>query len=169
VAHPAVVVLFGVMHKYVLLSLATFGFSWLAYHAVTYSHAIVHDDAPGISGTISGRGVAIDGDTIIVDGIHVRLKGVDSEEVDTPLGNKARDYLAGLVDGRVIQCTLTGEITWHRQVGYCHLAGASGTGEELGAKIISAGFALACPRYSTRYVPYETANGQLRAQYCLHH
>jgi endonuclease YncB( thermonuclease family) len=155
------------MRKYVLLSLTTLGLSWLAYHSVIQSHTIVHDDAPGISGTISGRSVAIAGDTIIVDGIHVRLKGVDAAETDTPLGAAARAYMAGLVDGQVIRCTLTGEITWHRQVGYCELAGVSGIENELGAKIIAAGLALACPSHSTRYVPYETANGQLRARYCL--
>jgi endonuclease YncB( thermonuclease family) len=36
--------------------------------------------------TITGVSRVIDGDTVVVAGVHVRLKGVDAAELGSPLG-----------------------------------------------------------------------------------
>jgi hypothetical protein len=48
---------------------------------------------------------------------------------------------------RYLTCRLTGEHTWHHEVGYC-----TTNGVDLNRAIIERGFALACPRYDARYV-----------------
>ena len=60
----------------------------------------------------------IDGDTIVVGGVHVRLQGVAALEVahpgqphDEPGGPQARDFMAKLVEDRTVVCALTGEQT----------------------------------------------------------
>jgi endonuclease YncB( thermonuclease family) len=71
-----------------------------------------------------------------------------------------------IVGSSELSCTLTGEKTWKREVGYCFTA----AGVDINRAIIEQGAALACPRYDTRYVKFETATAvavQPRATYCL--
>ena len=65
-----------------------------------------------------GRAGVIDGDTIVVGGVHVRLQGVAAPEVahpgqpdDEPGGPEARAFMQELVEGRTVVCALTGEQT----------------------------------------------------------
>jgi endonuclease YncB( thermonuclease family) len=118
--------------------------------------------------TITGSSRVIDGDTVSVNNIHVRLKGVDAAERGTPLGDDATQVMRGIVNGSELTCTLTGEHTWHREVGYCFTA----AGVDINREIIAMGAALACPRYSTRYLPDEQPEAvaaQPRASYCVRH
>jgi micrococcal nuclease len=100
----------------------------------------------------------IDGDPIVVGGVHVRLQGVAAPEVahlglpqDEPGGPQARDFLAELVEGRTVVCKLTGERTCGRRVGTC-IAG----GRDIGGELIEAGLARDCPRHSHgRYAAHE--------------
>ena len=66
--------------------------------------------------TISGRARVIDGDTLVVAGTTVRLKGVDAAELETARGENARRVMVGLVTSE-LTCRLTGEKTWGREVG----------------------------------------------------
>ena len=66
--------------------------------------------------TISGPARVIDGDTVVVAGIHVRLKGVDAAELGTARGETARAAMIGIVTSD-LTCRLTGEKTWKREVG----------------------------------------------------
>ena len=73
--------------------------------------------------------------------------------------------MAMLVTGS-LTCRLTGEKAYNREVGYCTTA----NGTDINQAIIAQGAALACPRYSTRYVKFEQAEAlaaQVRASYCL--
>jgi len=65
-----------------------------------------------------GRTRVIDGDPIVVGGVHVRLQGVAAPEVahpgqpdDEPGGPEARALMQELVEGRTVVCELTGERT----------------------------------------------------------
>jgi endonuclease YncB( thermonuclease family) len=100
--------------------------------------------------TISGPARAVDGDTVVVAGRTVRLKGVDAAELGTPRGENARRAMAALVAG-TLTCRLTGEKTDNREVGYCTTA----DGSDISRAMIAQGAALACPRYDSRYVPFE--------------
>jgi endonuclease YncB( thermonuclease family) len=115
--------------------------------------------------TISGSARVIDGDTVVVAGTHVRLKGVDAAELGTARGEYARRVMATLVTGS-LTCRLTGEKTYGRDVGYCTTANGTGINQA----IITQGAALACPRYDDRYVPFEQAAAlaaQPRSSHCV--
>jgi hypothetical protein len=117
--------------------------------------------------TVTGLVQVIDADTLAIGGIAVRLKGVDAMERDTPEGNIARKTMLTIVsNGETVTCTITGEKTQGREVGYCRNA----DGLDLNRAIIAAGAALACPRYDPRYLDAETTNARQRLQqasYCL--
>jgi endonuclease YncB( thermonuclease family) len=113
----------------------------------------------------SGNGVyVIDGDTIILNGIHIRLKGVDAKELHTQQGKRAKIIMQNIVRGYTITCHLTGERTRNREVGYC----LTDTGLDINREIIRMGEALSCPRYSDRYLEDETeeARSRGRSSYC---
>ncbi len=115
--------------------------------------------------TISGPARVIDGDTVVVAGTIVRLKGVDAAELGTARGENARRVMAMLVIGE-LTCRLTGEKTYRREVGYCTTA----NGTDINRAIIAQGAALACARYDDRYVPFEQAAAlaaQPRSSYCV--
>jgi endonuclease YncB( thermonuclease family) len=116
--------------------------------------------------TISGPARVIDGDTLKIGDTKVRLNGIDAAELNTDLGQIARDALIEIIDGRPLTCALTGRKTWDRQVGYC----VTPDGQDIAEKLISDGFALACPRYDRRYVRFEQPQAlaeQPRASYCV--
>jgi micrococcal nuclease len=111
-----------------------------------------------------GSAWVIDGDTVAVNGIHVRLKGVDAPELSQLSGIEAKRAMQVIV-GAWLTCELTGERTYNRMVGWCRNA----VGEDIGAEIIRAGKALACPHFSRRYLALEqpeTIARQTRAVYC---
>jgi endonuclease YncB( thermonuclease family) len=59
---------------------------------------------------ISGHAHVLDGDTIIVDGWRVRLKGVDAPELGALGGGHARDVMRDIVGPEgILVCDLTGE------------------------------------------------------------
>jgi endonuclease YncB( thermonuclease family) len=77
-----------------------------------------------------GRARVIDGATIVVGGVHVRLQGVAAPEVahpgqpqDEPGGPEAKAFIQELVEDRTVVCTLTGERTLGRRVGTCMVDG----------------------------------------------
>jgi len=114
--------------------------------------------------TISGPARVVDGDTIVVAGTTVRLKGVDVAELGTARGENAKRAMIALVTGR-LTCRLTGEKTHGREVGFCTTA----DGVDINRAIIASGAALACPRFDARYVQFERADAraaQARASYC---
>jgi endonuclease YncB( thermonuclease family) len=116
--------------------------------------------------TISGPSRVVDADTVVVNGIHVRLKGVDAAERGTARGDDATQVMMGIVNGSDLRCILTGEETRRREVGYC----VTSNGTDINREIIEMGMALACPRYDTRYVRFEQADAlavQPRAPYCV--
>ena len=67
---------------------------------------------------ISGPAVVLDGDTVVVAGVHIRLKGVDAPELGNPLGEAARQVMVDIIGDSELTCRLTGERTWRREVGY---------------------------------------------------
>src|SRR6187551_2445313 len=63
---------------------------------------------------IEGRAHVVDGDTVVVGGVRVRLKGVDASELGTLRGEAARREMERIV-GKSLACDLTGEKTWRRE------------------------------------------------------
>ena len=114
---------------------------------------------------VTGPARVIDGDTVVVAGTTVRLKGVDAAERGTERGENARRLMMMIVTGP-LSCQLTGEKTHRREVGYCVTA----DGTDINQAIIAQGAALACPRYDARYMKFETEAAlaeQRRSSYCI--
>jgi micrococcal nuclease len=114
--------------------------------------------------TVEGRASITDGDTVVVDGVTVRLKGVDAPEQKDKYGPDATEGMRAIV-GNWLRCELTGEKTHNREVGYCF----NSAGQDIGQEIVAKGLALACPFYSRRYVPFEKPDAKERlprASYC---
>jgi hypothetical protein len=132
---------------------------------LTAATAFVATCVAASAATIEGQASIVDGDTVKVNGIPVRLKGVDAPEMGDGYGAEATRGMQAIV-GSWLRCELTGEKTHNREVGYC----VNAKGEDIGEAIIKQGFALACPRYSDRYVKFEqrdTIARLPRATYCL--
>lgn len=97
---------------------------------------------------ITGAANVIDGDTLDLDGVRVRLWKVDAfeaaqfcaDEYGTryPCGAAARDFLAGLVKGQAVSCFDMGERSYGRLVARCAVGET-----DLGAAIVVNGHGLA--------------------------
>jgi micrococcal nuclease len=124
--------------------------------------------------TIEGPVRVIDGDTVVVAGVHVRLNGIDAEEVAhpgypvaDPHGEAARAVMQEIVGiGSPVRCNLNGERSYDRLVGVCFNA----LGQDIGAEIVRSGAALDCAHYSGgRYRLLEPRGARTRlkqANYC---
>jgi endonuclease YncB( thermonuclease family) len=102
----------------------------------------------------------IDGDTLIINGTHIRLEGVDAPETDQVCldakgarwicGIEARDRLKERVAGREISCVDEGADRYNRILAMCSLAG-----QDLNRWIVREGLALAYVQYSRQYADSE--------------
>lgn len=100
----------------------------------------------------------VDGDTIDLKGTIFRLHGIDAPELRQvcadgwPAGRAARDYLAELIGTKQVSCTTRmGEFD-HEIVAICRADGI-----DLGAAMVTGGYALAFVPYSARYITQEDA------------
>ena len=116
---------------------------------------------------IQGVPRVVDGDTIVVAGIHVRLDGVDAEETDhgpgkpaEPHGDAARAVMQEIVGvGASVQCELNGKKSYDRLIGVC----VNARGQDIGGELIRRGMALDCARFSGgRYRALEPAGARAR-------
>ncbi|WP_390912313.1 thermonuclease family protein [Pseudosulfitobacter sp. SM2401] len=107
---------------------------------------VKHAPPPDIpaSRELNGRAYVIDGDTIVVSKIKVRLAGIDAPELDQPWGQKSKWEMVRICKGNVLRVELTGETSYDRLVGTAYLA----DGRDIGAEIVKAGLALDGGHYS---------------------
>jgi endonuclease YncB( thermonuclease family) len=107
-----------------------------------------HDavEAPAV-GRLSGRPRVIDGDGLEIDGIRLRLAGIDAPERaqtcriggrETTCGETARDRLADLVAGRVVVCDWGRLDKWRRPLARCRIGDL-----DLAAAMVRDGWAVA--------------------------
>ena len=117
---------------------------------------------------LTGRADAIDGDTLLVGGIRVRLEGIDAPEAEQTCtdaqgrtwncGSEAQRFLAGLVATELVHCEERGLDTYKRLLGVCR-AGAI----EVNAELVRRGLAWAFTRYSQSYVAHEAEARRVKA------
>jgi endonuclease YncB( thermonuclease family) len=108
----------------------------------------------------SGVPRVVDGDTLTLGAVRVRLEGIDAPETDQiclnasatrwTCGIDARDRLASHVAGRSIFCGSGGTDRYGRALGTCSLGG-----ENLNEWMVLQGLALAYVQYSSKYVRAE--------------
>ncbi len=111
---------------------------------------------------LRGRAWVIDGDTIAIDRIKIRLAGIDAPELDEPWGQKAKWEMMRLCKGQIIRAEQTGETSYDRMVGTCYLP----DGRDLGAELIKRGFALDFAHFSGgKYRSLETTELRRKLQF----
>jgi endonuclease YncB( thermonuclease family) len=97
--------------------------------------------------TIEGMARVVDGDTIRVGRIPVRLNGLAAPEISgdrvQPGGIEATEAMRALVEGRYVVCGLDGSRTHGREVGRCAV-----DGQDIGEAMVRGGYARDCRRYS---------------------
>lgn len=115
--------------------------------------------SPARATDLSGTARIIDGDTLAVAGVTVRLFGIDAPERKQTCGDAAEKWDCGtaatlaltiLIDGRAIACQSVNKDRYARTVARCSVGGA-----DLGAELVRQGLALAYVAYSKDYVPQE--------------
>jgi endonuclease YncB( thermonuclease family) len=111
---------------------------------------------------ISGVPRIVDGDTLAVGDIKIRLEGIDAPETDQicldrdskkwRCGIAARDQLAEEVNNRSIDCVPSGLDRYGRTLAVCRIGNVN-----LNAWMVREGWALAFVKYSTAYEGEESA------------
>lgn len=111
---------------------------------------------------LSGRAIAVDGDTLDLDGRRVRLEGIDAPEISQTCGRRwlgtwncgraAQKALDRLVDGRRVECEPKGTDKYGRDLGICFV-----DGRDINAELVRKGMAWAFVKYSETYAEEEKA------------
>ena len=104
------------------------------------------------AGTFTGPARVIDGDTLDVGGVRIRLHGIDAPESEQicraggkrwSCGREAARALAGRIGGRPVGCQERDRDRYGRVVAAC-----SASGVDLNAWMVAEGWAFAYRRYS---------------------
>ncbi len=113
------------------------------------------------SATIIGTAKVLDGDTVDIGQIRIRLHGIDApEDSQICLDRRGRDWscgtastnrLADLIDGRETSCSALGRDLYGRVIGICYDA----DGNDLNALLVREGLAWAFTRFSDDYIEEE--------------
>ncbi len=117
---------------------------------------------------ITGVLRVIDGDSIVLDDVRIRLEGIDAPETTQACGLRtsgqwrcgegATQQLIKLINKRPVVCENMGLDKYRRTLGRC-LAGNT----NLNAEMVRTGYAWAFVRYSKAYVAQETEAKAARA------
>jgi endonuclease YncB( thermonuclease family) len=107
----------------------------------------------------TGRVSVVDGDTLELHGLRIRLAAIDAPEARQtcelsgkawPCGRRAAFALADLVGTRSVTCRWRERDRFRRPVARCETGGM-----DLGGWLVEQGWALAYRRYGTVYVAQE--------------
>lgn len=119
------------------------------------------------SDTLRGNANIVDGDTIEIAGVPVRLEGIDapeqrqsctSESGNVACGKLATKALARMIGSAPVTCVVHGKDRYDRLLGEC-----SADGKSLNKAMVQDGWALAFVKYSDRYV---SSNGRRKLTAC---
>jgi len=109
----------------------------------------------------SGHAKVVDGDTLDVGPIRIRLNGIDAPEVgqscsradgsEWDCGGAASDRLEALIGGDPVDCIALEQDPYGRVVATCR----SGASADIGEQLVAEGLAWAFVRYSKVYVDAE--------------
>ena len=122
--------------------------------------ALVASATPLAAQTITGRASVIDGDTLEIRGTRIRLHAVDApENAQTCQGSDGKAYRCGQqaalalsdkIGTASVSCEQKDVDRYNRIVAVCSIKG-----EDLNARLVGQGHALAYRQYGTDYVPQE--------------
>ena len=94
--------------------------------------------------TLTGKCYVVDGDTIRIGKVSLRLAGIDAPELEHPWGKKAKWELVQLCKGQSITAEIEPEQSYDRLVATCFLP----DGRDLSAEMVRLGMALDWPKFS---------------------
>jgi endonuclease YncB( thermonuclease family) len=115
---------------------------------------------PPVVADVIGQAQVIDGDTLEVAGERIRLHGIDAPEsrqtcmisgIGWPCGRGAKDELSLVTAGRTVTCKGDKRDRYGRLIAVCYVGG-----EDVNARMVRDGWALAYRRYAKDYVPEES-------------
>lgn len=116
--------------------------------------------ASGAAAEIAGPARVIDGDTLQIGDIRIRLHGIDAPEAAQdcrtaqgfPLacGTFATDALRQMTEGQTLHCTATDTDRYGRTVARCAVGN-----RDLGQQMVQGGYAIAYRKYAMDYVQDE--------------
>jgi endonuclease YncB( thermonuclease family) len=120
------------------------------YQLLTY--ALVLLSLALAQGVLMGRASVVDGDTLEIQGVRVRLWGIDAVESSQtcldargkpwPCGRRAAFALADFLGGRTVRCDRRGADRYGRVVAVCYVGGV-----EVNRWLVEQGWALAYVEY----------------------
>lgn len=106
---------------------------------------------------LQGRCWVVDGDTIVIDKVHIRLAGIDAPELDHPWGKQSKWAMVQLCKGQIVTARIRPELSYDRVVAECFLP----DGRDLAAELVRAGMALDWPKFSGgKYRQLETVDAR---------
>lgn len=118
-------------------------------------------------GVVEGPAAVVDGDTLTIGAVRVRLEGIDAPEAGQqcrredgeawPCGTAATRLLVELVAGQTVACQDVGLDKYGRTLGHC-----TAGGRDLNAEMVRRGLAWAFVKYSRAYVEAEAEARTLR-------
>jgi endonuclease YncB( thermonuclease family) len=110
-------------------------------------------------GSIVGRPIVTDGDTLKINGQRIRMHGIDAPEsrqtcevgsIEWNCGQRATEALRDKIGGDEVRCAGSDYDRYDRLIAVCKT-----NGEDLNAWMVEEGWALAYRRYSKAYVSEE--------------
>ncbi len=104
---------------------------------------------------LNGSAYVIDGDSLVIQKIQIRLFGVDAPEINHPYGQKAKWALVSLCKGQTVQAEFIEQDDHGRTVARCYLQ----DGRDLSAEMVKLGLAIDWPKFSNgEYQALEAPN-----------
>ncbi len=146
-------------------ALAIAGLLAVPLFVVTESHRPAVAGITPASPHVAGVARVIDGDTIAIGLVRIRLEGIDAPETEQTCGRgtlgkwllggwscgkAATSYLRRLVEGRSVRCESRGKDAYARMLGLCTIEDV-----DINAQMVREGLAWAFVKYSQRYVEVE--------------
>ncbi|MGR3366789.1 MAG: thermonuclease family protein [Sagittula sp.] len=106
--------------------------------------AVAECDPEPVRRVLKGKAWVVDGDTIDLAGVRLRLFGIDAPEMDHPYGIRAKRAMMALCKGQIVSASIVDEDAHGRTVAKCVLP----DGRDLSAELVKKGLALDWPKFS---------------------
>jgi endonuclease YncB( thermonuclease family) len=115
---------------------------------------------PTVTSLISNKVRVVDGDTIVLDGIKIRLKGIDAPEskqecisysgakkrTKIPCGEIATAELKNIIGKNKVHCSNEGKDMYSRQLSYCYVGDLN-----INEEMVRRGYAVAAIKYDKSF------------------